>query len=315
MRGVTWVLLGLLLSGAVLPSDRQPGPDGGNTATPLVASTLVLAEAETLQVATGGALRANAPVVVLLTGPVGSTYSMRHLAAALQQDGLAVLVIDPLGMGASAKPRGVDYSLTRQAERIRSALDQLVPPTAGVYLAAPGTSATIALRVAATDTARIRGVVSIAGGPVDKQGTSGIRLALALSPLLDNPVGRALGRRRFASGARDQSSDPSWVTAETVARYLAPVERDVRASFRALKGMYDANERRPIAEVLPSIVAPVRLIVGDKPLPNAPSAAQIALLVQSVRQLRVDTLPHSGTMLHEEQAAAVARIIRETVRR
>lgn len=311
-RSAGGFLLGLLLCTASAAVSARSAPAGPG---PLTALRIVLTDAETLQVATSGTVPSDAPVVVLLSGPVGSAFSLRKVTDVLQREDVAVLVVDPLGMGASSRPRQADYSLTRQAERVRLVLDRLVPPRSPVILAAPGTSATIAFRVAASDTARVRGIVSIAGGPVNRQGTSGIRLALALAPLLDNALGRAIGRRRFASGAREQSSDPTWVTTETVALYLAPVERDLRATFRALKAMYDAKDSIPVAATLPSIVAPVRLIVGDKPLPNAPTASQIGELQRGLRHFRVDTVPNAGTMLQEEQAATVARIIREMVRR
>jgi pimeloyl-ACP methyl ester carboxylesterase len=106
-------------------------------------------------------------------------------------------VIDPLGMGASTRPKGADYTLSAQAARIASVLEAELPAGVAVIVAAQGTSATIAYHLAAIDTTRIRGVVSIAGGPIDQQGTSGVRTALTklgAGATADQLVKAALGR-------------------------------------------------------------------------------------------------------------------------
>ncbi len=262
-----------------------------------------------------GAVRTR-PVVVLLTGTIGSAFSMRHVTKALTDAGIATVVIDPLGMGVSARPEKADYSLTRQAERIGRILDSLRVDHALVV--AQGTSATIALHLAANDSAptgraRVAGVLSLAGGPVDRQGTRGVKLALTLAPLLDNALGRALGRRKFRAAVREQSASDAWCTDSVMRVYLAPYERDLRGSLRALRTMHDAVEPIAIADRLHGVRVPVRLLMGDKPSGNAPTGAQIALLSQSLPHFRVDTVPHAGTMLQEEQPAAVVRAIRQLI--
>jgi pimeloyl-ACP methyl ester carboxylesterase len=174
------------------------------------------------------------PLMLLVPGPVGSAFSMRRIADLLEQRGHAVLIADPLGMGASTRPEGADYALSRQAERLRRLLDDAAPRGTPVLVAALGTSATIALHLAAIDTTRIRGVVSIAGGPVDRQGTRTLRLAMRLAPLLDNRLGKSIARKRFEAGARAQSQDDSWLTPEVLKAYVEPLERDIRGLFRTL---------------------------------------------------------------------------------
>ena len=286
------------------------------TSTPAPGERRVMvAPAETLSV-NGGAvgMTRGDVVVVLLPGPVGSAFSMRNVVRALQSRGIEPFVIDPLGMGASTRPKGADYTLSAQAARIARVLESELPAGVAVIVAAQGTSATIAYHLAATDTTRIRGVVSIAGGPIDQQGTSGVRTALTFAALLDNPIGRGFAKRRFVAALRDQSADDRWLTTEVVKQYVAPIEHDLRGLLRTLGAMQAAVEQFPIASRLARITVPVRLLVGDKPSASAPSVAQVSLLQTHVKRFALDTLRPGGTMLHEERGADVARAIDEMVR-
>jgi pimeloyl-ACP methyl ester carboxylesterase len=232
---------------------------------------------------------------------------MRHLTTQLSARGMATVVIDPLGMGTSAKPAGADYSLSRQSARIAAVLDTLMVDR--VIIVAQGTSATMALHLAADHPDRVAGIVSLAGGPVDTQGTRAVKLALTLAPLLDTPMGRTIGRRKFMAGVREQSASDAWCSRDVLRAYLEPFERNLRASLRALHAMSQAVEPAPIATRLPQVQAPVQLLLGDKQSANMPSSSQIALLARSLPAFRVDTIAHSGTMLHEEQPDAVVHAV------
>jgi len=276
---------------------------------------VVVAPAETLSVSGSAAGTTRGGVVVLLIpGPVGSAFSMRKVVRELQVRGIEPLVVDPLGMGASTRPKGADYTLNAQAARIAKVLDTELPAGVTVIVAAQGTSATIAFHLAATDTARVRGVVSMAGGPIDKQGTPGVRTALTFAALLDNPIGRNFAKRRFVSALREQSADDRWLTADAVKQYVAPIENDLRGLLRTLGAMQAAVEPFPIESRLPRIAAPVQLLVGDQASSSAPTASQVRMLLTHVKQFTIDTLRPGGTMLHEERAADVARAIDEMVR-
>jgi len=294
-------------------------PTGEGTVTTLIPAPgerrVVVAPAETLSVSGGAVGMTRGDVaVLLLPGPVGSAFSMRSVVRALEARGIEPFVIDPLGMGASTRPKGADYTLSAQAARIGRVLEKELPAGVSVIVAAQGTSATIAFHLAATDTARIRGVISIAGGPIDQQGTPGVRTALTFAALLDNPIGRGFAKRRFVSALRDQSADDRWLTDEVVKQYVAPIEHDPRGLLRTLGAMQSAVEPFPIASRLARITVPVRLLVGDKPSASAPSAAQVLMLQRYVPRFALDTLRPGGTMLHEERAADVARAIDEMVR-
>ena len=274
---------------------------------------MVVAPAETLSVSGDAAYTARDRIaVLLLPGPVGSAFSMRNVVRELQARGIEPLIVDPLGMGASTRPKGADYTLSAQAARIGRVLDLELPTGVPVIVAAQGTSATIALHLAATDTGRVRGVISLAGGPINQQGTPGVRTALALSALLDNPIGRRVAKRRFLSALREQSADARWLTEDVAAQYVAPIEADLRGLLRTLGAMQAAVEPHPIESRLGRIVAPVILLLGDK---RSSTATQIQLLQTLVKRYTTDTLPASGTMLHEERPGDVAQAISTLVRR
>lgn len=274
----------------------------------------VVAPGESLAVlASGPPARSGEPAVLLIPGPVGSTHSMRLLVSRLVARGVTVRVIDPLGMGESSRPDSADYSLGQQAVRLLRVVRAEMPGVP-VVVAGIGTSATIGMHMAATSPDDIAGVVSIAGGPMDQQATKMMRLALAISPLLDNRVGRSLARRRFVSSMRAQSASSAWMTDSVVRAYTEPLEHNLGGVFRALRAMAAARERVPIAERLPRITAPLRLLVGDTPTPSAPSSTQVDLLRRTVADFQVDTIKQAGTMLQEEQPAAVVTVIEELVR-
>jgi pimeloyl-ACP methyl ester carboxylesterase len=101
---------------------------------------------------------------------------------------------------------------------------------------------------------------------------------------------------------------------------LAPatIERVPRLFFKPLRtlgAMQAAVEPHPIESRLGRIVAPVILLLGDKRSSSAPTATQIQLLQTLVKRYTTDTVPVSGTMLHEERPGDVAQAISTLVRR
>ena len=271
---------------------------------------LARASAESLSVtirAPGVATRIGLATVVIIPGPLGSAFSMRHVTSALAARGVRSIVADPLGMGTSSRSAQADYSLARQAERIATVLDTLHVSRA--VLVGHGTGASVALRRAALRPNVVAGILSTSGGPVDRQGTRGVKLALSFSRLIDTPPGRMLARRQFRGAVREQSFDDAWCTAYALHAYLAPVERDVKAYLRALYAMSTAVEPSPIAAALTHVRAPLRVIVGAMRTPSTPTDAQLALLVNTLPTMRVDTGERSGTMQHEGRPVEVAERI------
>ncbi len=251
--------------------------------------------------------------VVLLPGVLGSSFSMRHLTAALTAAGHPVLVIDPLGMGASDRPPDADYSLQSQALRVLAVLDSL--KLSRVRIAAHGTSATIALHAAAQAPDRFMHVVSIAGGPVSSQKTDGVQAALRIARLLDTPVGRHLARRKFAAQFRQRSASHDWLTDRVLSEYLAPLSTDLRGTLRGLQRMGDAADTVHLASMLESVQAPVTLLTGAVSTPGLPTSEQQLLLRNHVQTLRVLVVHGAGSMLHEEKPGEVVRAITCCLRR
>ena len=297
-----------LLSLAALASTSVSEP---RRETILAPRLITVASAESLSVSASApstnvrAIADTWPAVVVLSGPLGSAFSMRHITAGLAEQGIGSVVIDPLGMGRSSRPKVADYTLTRQAQRVASVLDTL--GVQKVLFIAPGTSATIALHFAADNPNRVAGIISLSGGPMDSQGTRAVSLALKMAPLLDNPIGRALGRRKFMSGVREQSFSDAWCTKDVMKVYLEPFERDLRGSLRSLAAMSEAVEPATIVSRLSLVTAPVQLLVGEKISPNSTTEAQVAVFARGLPSFRVDTIARSGTMLHEERPDAVVQ--------
>src|SRR2546428_12983684 len=74
--------------------------------------------------------------VVLIPGLFGSAFGFRKLVPLLVDAGYRAIVIDPLGVGASARPAKANYSRTSQAGRTAAGIDSLHAPSPLV----PGTS-------------------------------------------------------------------------------------------------------------------------------------------------------------------------------
>jgi pimeloyl-ACP methyl ester carboxylesterase len=289
--------------GAAQPS---PSPASPPPASPRY---IHVAPAESLAVfgamTAGPASATSSSGVVLLPGTLGSAFALRHLTRTLEATGVRVLVLDPLGMGASGRPLAADYSLEAQARRVVQVLDSL--GWQRVVVAGQGTSATIALRVASRAPARVLGVVSIAGGPVATQGTDGVRTALRFARLLDTPPGRALARRHFARELHARAVRHDWITPDVERAYVGSLLVDLPSALRVLQRMQGAHESVPLEDALRRVRAPVQVFVGRERRPGAPSAEQLALLVRLVPQARVDSVGGTGVLLHEETPEVITR--------
>src|SRR5256885_9127307 len=90
-------------------------------AAPSRAFSIALAPAESVWVPVGG----GGDPVVLIPGFFGSAFGSRSVLPRLVDAGYRTIVIEPLGIGTSARPEHADYSLTAQADRVAAALDRL----------------------------------------------------------------------------------------------------------------------------------------------------------------------------------------------
>src|SRR5256886_15111653 len=106
------------------------------------AFSIALAPAESLWVTVEGA----GDPVVLIPGLFGSAFGYRSVLRGLVDAGYRTIVIEPLGIGTSARPEHADYSLTAQADRVAVALDR--PGVGAAIVVAHSVGAAIAYRLA-----------------------------------------------------------------------------------------------------------------------------------------------------------------------
>src|SRR2546429_3859668 len=104
------------------------------------AFSIALAPAESVWVTVEGV----GDPVVLIPGLFGSAFGYRSVLPRLVEAGYRTIVIEPLGIGTSARPQHADYLLTAQADRVAPPLDPLgvggaigVAPSGGAAVAHP----------------------------------------------------------------------------------------------------------------------------------------------------------------------------------
>ena len=79
-----------------------------------------VAEGETLRVALRGSVGGRP--VVIIPGLFGAVEGFARLSDSLVASGYRVIVVEPLGVGSSGRPKRADYSLTAQAERMAAVM-------------------------------------------------------------------------------------------------------------------------------------------------------------------------------------------------
>src|SRR3989454_7313025 len=162
--------------------------------------------AESLSVETAG----RGDPVVLVPGLFGSASGSRKVVPLLVDAGYRTIVIEPLGVGASARPEKANYSLTAQADRIAAVLDSLRVRNAFVLAHSIGGSE--AFRLAYRRPDLVRGLLSIEGGPTEKAITPAFKRALRVAPWSKPFGGIPLLRRKSPGPLRKSSGHASWGT-------------------------------------------------------------------------------------------------------
>jgi len=245
--------------------------------------------------------------VVLIPGLFGAAYGFRHVVPLLADAGYQTIIIEPLAMGGSNRPRGADYSLTGQAARIAAVLDTL--QLRDVIVVGHSAGAAIAFRLALQRPDLVRAVVSLEGGPSEAAATPGFRRALTLAPMI-RLAGAGFVRGRIHRGLLAASGDTSWVTDAVIAEYTAGATADLGATLRAYRRMVEAREPEALAPRLGELRCPVRLLLGGAPHDGGPGVEERQLMERSIAGFSSETVSGAGHYLQEERPDRVAAAVR-----
>ncbi len=262
-----------------------------------------LAPAETLHVETSGA----GEPVVLIPGLFGSAFGFRELVPLLTARGYRTIVIEPLGIGASARPPRTDYSLTAQADRIAAALDTLGVRHALVVAHSVGGSE--AFRLAYRRPDLVEALVSIEGGPAETAATPAFKRAMRFAPWIKILGGVKLIRWKIRNMLIASSGDAGWVTDSVVRGYTAAAARDLDGTLKAFLVIAVTRERIRLEPHLGEIRCPVRLLIGGSQHEGDVGRDEVALLRRALPRFAVDSVPGAGHFLYEEQPIAVVAAV------
>jgi pimeloyl-ACP methyl ester carboxylesterase len=264
-----------------------------------------VAEAESLQVTIAG----EGEPVVLIPGLFGSAFAFRHLLDRLPAAGYQAVVVEPLGIGTSARPEDGDYSLSRQSERIATVMGELLDRPA--VLVAHSTGASMALRVAYRHPELVAGVVSIDGGPAERATSRGFRRAMQYVPWIKWMGGVRRVRAKIRESLMETSGDTTWVTEAVVDGYTEGPRADLDGTLKAYLRMAESREPEPLGPHLSSIRCPVRLLVGAVPHEGGIPDKQLEALKRGLAGFAVDSVPGAGLHVHEERPDAVVEAVRK----
>lgn len=247
------------------------------------------------------------PTVVLVPGLFGAAFGYRHLLRLLPQAGFRAVVVEPLGIGRSPRPRKADYSLTAQADRIASVLPQI--ESRPVLVVAHSMGVSIALRLAYRHPERVRAVVALDGGAAEQVATPAFRRAMRYAPWIKWLGGMKRIRPKMRKDLIAASGDSSWVTDEVMDGYTAGAAADLDGTLLAFLAMSEVREPERLASHLTEIRSPVRLVLGTAPHQGGVEEKQIRLLRERLPNFGIDTISGAGQYLFEEQPVSVVRII------
>jgi pimeloyl-ACP methyl ester carboxylesterase len=245
--------------------------------------------------------------VVIVADALGGTFAYRKVVEAFRERGVAAVIIEPLGTGRSSAPRGADYSASAQAARVGQVMDTLAIATAVVV--GHGYAASIGLRVALQRAERVRGVVSIAGGPMDRPATDGGGGLARLSRL---PGARRFARREIAAHVRRAMADPSRVDDALLDGYTDAVP-DLGGAVYALRQASALPDTVRLLDSLHRLSSPLRLIIGSARTGTGIRDDEIEVLRRLVPDFDVILAEGSGSLVHEERPNVAVDVVMQLV--
>jgi pimeloyl-ACP methyl ester carboxylesterase len=253
-------------------------------------------------------IRGSGQTVVLIPGLFGSAFGYRHLLSLLPAAGFRTIVVEPLGIGRSPRPRHADYSLTAQADRVARVLEGLGESAAIVVGHSVATS--IALRLAYRHPERVRAVIALDGGPSEQAATAGLRRAMRYAPWVKWLGGMKRIRPEIRKGLIAASGDPSWVTDRVMDGYTAGAKADLDGTLLAFLAMSESKEREHLSSHLGHVRCPVRLVLGTARHTGGVEPAHVRLMQDRIADFTIETIPGAGQYLFEEQPSPVVEVIR-----
>jgi pimeloyl-ACP methyl ester carboxylesterase len=262
-----------------------------------------LAKAETLSVTEAG----TGPAVVLIPGLFGAAYGFRHVTPRLRAHGYRVIVVEPLGIGSSSRPRRADYSQYAQAGRVLAVLDSL--KVDGAIVVGHSAAASIAFRMALRRPAVVRAIVAIDAGALE-DGAVGARPYAAFVPWIKWLGGVKLIRRKIRESLIQSSGDTTWITDQVIQNYTAGAAANLDGTLLAFLAMGAAKEPEKLRPRIPEIRVPVILLLAGAQHNAAPAPESIAFLGRSLPVFSVDTVPGSGHHVQEERPEAIVAAVR-----
>jgi pimeloyl-ACP methyl ester carboxylesterase len=249
--------------------------------------------------------------VVLIPGLFGAAYGFRRVLPLLAAQGFRAIVIEPLGIGFSARPEKADYSLNAQADRIAMVLDRL--DIRGAILVPHQIGASMVFRLAYRRPELVRAIVSLEGGAAEAMISTRGRAAIRFIPWVKWFGGVKVIRKKIRSDLVESSADTAWVTDAVVDGYTAGAAANIDATLKALWAMAAAREREKLGRHLTEIRVPVLLLVAKASNGTGAPRKEIELLRRSLASFEVDTVANSGCYIHEEAPEAVVRAVQRMV--
>ena len=249
--------------------------------------------------------------VVLIPGLSGSSFGFRKLTPMLHEQGLRTIIIEPLAVGESSRPRGADYTMTAQAARIGAVLDSLEIQNA--VFVAQGIGGAMVFRLAVERPNLLAGFVSVEAGSAEAAISPNIRNTLKAARILSRMGGKSLMRDRYAENLKKSSGDPSWIDRRTVGRYFRGMGRDISAALNAMLAMTEQTEPWTMTPRLPEIRIPVIVLMGTAPHEAELTSEDIEVLRGGLADVEFREIPGAGHFIYEEQPRAVADAVKELV--